>query len=281
MSFSDRAFHALAQHEPAVILATLRVLCPGVASGAAPVRVDDLAPTRLDALAPPTDADWVACVGDDALVHLECQGYRDAGFLDRLFRYHLALVLRHPERRVRSVALWLTPSPPAQRRGAIARDDVRVRMTQVVPGEVDAEALLRDPTTACFAAGADARGMSDDALCGRVVAALVASGASWYQRHMAVITALSKGRYEAMKRRMSAAGFEPVIIEDFVYFGEDRGMLKATANSVLKVAAVRGLAFSDAQREKVLACTDLATLEDWLGRAVTAASAEEVLRDAA
>ena len=182
---------------------------------------------------------------------------------------------------MRSVALWLTPSPPAQRRGVVTRGDVRVKVTQVVLGEVDAEALLRDPTTACFAAGADARGMSDDALCGRVVAALVASGASWYQRHMAVITAPSKGRYEAMKRRMSAAGFEPVIIEDFVYFGEDRGMLKATANSVLKVASVRGLVFSEAQREKVLACTDLATLEDWLGRAAIVASAEEVLRDAA
>ena len=44
--------------------------------------------------------------------------------------------------------------------------------------------------------------------------------------------------------------------------------------------AVRGLALSEAQRTKVLACTEVATLEGWLDRAVTAASAEEILRDA-
>ena len=280
MSFSDRAFHALAQREPTVVLAALRVLCPDVAAGAAPVRPDDLAPTRLDALAPPTDADWVARVGDRALIHLECQGYRDATFPDRVFRYHLVLALRHPERRVRTVALWLTAPPIAQRRGSITRGDIRVRVTQVVLAEADAEALLGDPATACLAAGADAREMKDDELCARVAAALVAVGASWYQRHMAVIAALSKGRYEAMKRAMASAGVEPVIIEDLVYFGEDRGILKATAASVLRVAAVRGLALSEAQRTKVLACTEVATLEGWLDRAVTAASAEEILRDA-
>jgi len=80
-----------------------------------------------------------------------------------------------------------------------------------------------------------------------------------------------------MKRRMSAAGFEPVIIEDFVYFGEDRGMLKATADSVLRVADRRGLPLSEAQWEKVLACTELATLEAWLDRAATAARAEDIV----
>jgi hypothetical protein len=283
MSLSDRAFHALAQHEPEVVLAALRVLCPDAALGAAPVRPDDLAPTRLNALAPPLDADWVAWVGDDGLIHLECQGYRDTTFPDRVFRYHLVLVLRHPERRVRTVALWLLPPPAAQRRRVIARGDVRVRVTHVVLGEVDAEALLHAPSAACFAAGADAGGMSDEALCARVAAALVAGRASWYQRHMAVITALSKGRYDAMTRAMAGAGMEPIIIEDLVFFGEDRGeargIVKGQAKAVLQVADLRGLSLTEAQRARVLACTDLPTLEAWLTRAVTAASAEDILRD--
>lgn len=289
MSFSDRAFHALAQREPSVVLAALRVLAPTLAAGAAPIRPEDLAPTRLDALAPPMDADWVARVGDEAIVHLECQGYRDATFLDRLFRYHLVLTLRHPERRVRTVALWLTTPPPTQRREAITRGDVRVSVTQVVLAEVDAEVLLRDPATACFAAGADAGSMRDEVLCARVASALAGLDASWYQRHMAVFAALSKGRYETMKRAMIAADLEPVILEDFVYFGEDRGIVKGKAEgevkgkaeAVLQVAAVRGVALSEAQRARVLACSDVPTLEAWLRSAVTAANADEVFRGGA
>ena len=135
---------------------------------------------------------------------------------------------------------------------APARGDVRVRVTHVVIGAVDAGALLRDPRTACFAAGADAGVASDEALCARVAAALVAGRASWYQRHMAVIAALSKGRYEVMTRAMEAAGVEPVIIEDLVYFGEDRGIVKGQAKAVLQVADLRGLSLTEAQRARVL-----------------------------
>ena len=279
MSISDRAFHALAQHEPDVVLAALRVLCPEAARDAAPVRADDLAPTRLDALAPPLDADWVARVGEDGLLHVECQGYRDTGFAERLLRYHLVLALRHFDRHVRTVALWLTPSHVAQRGGVIAHGEVAVRVSHVVLGEVDAWTLLRAPGAACFAAGADAGEMSDEALCAAVAAALVANGASWYQRHMAVIAALSKGRYEVMTRAMAAVGVEPIIIEDLVFFGEDRGDMKRLVKSVLQVAEVRGLALTDAQRARVSACTDVPTLEAWLTRAATVARAEDVFRD--
>lgn len=119
MALSDRAFHALAQHEPAVVLAALRVLCPAAVADATSLRPDDLSPTRLDALAPPMDADWVALAGARGLLHLECQGYRDASFDDRLFRYHLTLLLRHPERRVRTIALWMFPPAKVRRRGTI------------------------------------------------------------------------------------------------------------------------------------------------------------------
>jgi hypothetical protein len=108
---------------------------------------------------------------------------------------------------------------------------------------------------------------------------------------MAVIAALSKGRYEVMTRAMAAAGVEPVIIEDLVFFGEDRGearglvkgeakgLAKGQAKAVLQVAELRGLSLTEQQRARVLACTELPTLEAWLTRAVTAATAEDILRD--
>jgi hypothetical protein len=43
------------------------------------------------------------------------------------------------------------------------------------------------------------------------------------------------------------------------------------------VLEARGLAVSAPERERILACTDLATLAQWVRRAVTAGSASELL----
>jgi len=300
MTQSDRAFRALAHSEPEVVMATLRVLAPGLVAHATPLREEDLLPTRLDALAPALDADWIAAVGLTAILHLECQGYRDAGFLTRLLRYHLLLTIRHPTRTVTTVALWLFPPSKAQSRRRIRRGDLTLRVTHLVLAHFDAEVLLASPRTACFAAGADAGAMSDEALCERVVAALAAGGASWYQRHMAVITAATKGRYETMTQAMERANMEPVIIEDFVTFGMERGEKIGRAEgkkigraegkkigraegkavgrveALLRVLAARGVALTEAQRAAVQACSELATLDRWITRAAICATAEEI-----
>lgn len=276
MTQSDRAFHALAQNEPHVVFAALRAICPEVVAGATPVRVEDLLPTRLDALAPPLDADWLACVGARTLLHLECQGYRDAGFPRRLFRYHLLLTLRYPERVVRTVALWLTKPPGSQRRGRITRGDVTVRTTHVLLAEVPAATLLADPRTVCFAPGGDAGELSEEALCDAVARALVEADASWYQRLMAVTTAHTRGRDEAMTRALSKAGSPPIIIEDIFFMGEDKGILKTSVRSVLAVAEARGFKLTKAQRERVEKCKDLPKLDRWLKQAATAAKATDI-----
>jgi hypothetical protein len=47
---------------------------------------------------------------------------------------------------------------------------------------------------------------------------------------------------------------------------------------VLTVLDARGVPVSPAVRGQILACTDLARLESWLRRAVTASTAEDVVR---
>ncbi|MEZ4411239.1 MAG: hypothetical protein R3A52_32870 [Polyangiales bacterium] len=59
--------------------------------------------------------------------------------------------------------------------------------------------------------------------------------------------------------------------------GREEGALRALAESVLTVIDVRGLAVSDAQRERVMACRDRPTLERWQRAAVTATSVDEAL----
>lgn len=51
----------------------------------------------------------------------------------------------------------------------------------------------------------------------------------WYQLHMAVITAHTRGRYDVMTRAVSRAGIEPIIIEDTLRIGEHRGIAKGVA----------------------------------------------------
>jgi len=58
--------------------------------------------------------------------------------------------------------------------------------------------------------------------------------------------------------------------------GKAEGRLEGEARALLRVLEHRGLSVSAEQRERVLACSDLTTLEAWLDRAVTAASTEEV-----
>jgi len=64
--------------------------------------------------------------------------------------------------------------------------------------------------------------------------------------------------------------------EAWILMGEEKGKAAGKAEDILAVLAARGLAVSDAQRQRTLACTDLATLAGWLRRAATVSSCDEV-----
>jgi hypothetical protein len=283
MPRSDRAFRALARAQPDVIAGLLAAVAPGLLPPGAALVPDDVAPTQLDGLPPELDADFATRVAADGLAHVECQGYRDAGFEARTLWYHVGFALRNRgKRRVRTVALWLTSPPGGHPRDEMHVDDIIVKVTTVVLQEVKASVLLADPGTACFAAGADPEGRSTAALCAQVAAALRARNASWAERHMAVVAAAMRGRYKSMVRAMEQANLEPVVIEDLVKFGEDRGERRGRRaeerGTLRRVLALRKLAVSPEQDEQIGACTDLATLRRWLDQAIFALSAAEALQ---
>jgi hypothetical protein len=292
MPKSDRAFRALARAQPDVIAALLTAVAPGLLPPGAVLVPDDVAPTHLDGLPPEMDADFAARVAADGLRHVECQGYRDTGFEARTLWYHVGFALRNrAKRRVRTVALWLTTPPPRGRpRDEMRVDDITVKVTTVVLQHVKASVLLADPGTACFAAGANEEGLSTDDLCARVAAALRKRNASWAERHMAVVAAAMRGRYTSMVRAMEQANLEPVVIEDLVKFGEDRGLKKGLRRgreqgrqdeergTLRRVLVLRKLPLSAEQEQQIDACTDLATLRRWHDQAVFAESVAEALR---
>ena len=283
MPKSDRAFRALARAQPDVIAGLLAAIAPGLVPAGATLVPDDVAPTHLDGLPPELDADFATRVAADDLVHMECQGYRDTSFDARTLWYHVGFAIRNRgKRRVRTVALWLTSPPKDQSTAQVTVHDITVRVTTVVLHEVRASVLLADPRTACFAAGANKESRSTDELCAQVAAALRARNASWAERHMAVVAAAMRGRYGCMVNAMEQVNLEPVVIEDLVKFGEDRGLKKgqrkADRAALRRVLALRKLSLSAEQERRIGACTDLATLERWHDQAVFAESADEALR---
>jgi hypothetical protein len=59
--------------------------------------------------------------------------------------------------------------------------------------------------------------------------------------------------------------------------GRAEGEAKGKADAVLKILMRRGLTLSADQRRRIVACTDLATLERWLDRSLSASSVDELL----
>jgi hypothetical protein len=61
--------------------------------------------------------------------------------------------------------------------------------------------------------------------------------------------------------------------------GEAKGEARAIARAILRVLERRGLPVSAEQRERIVACSDLATLEIWLDRSVTATDTKDLFTE--
>ncbi|HZB33279.1 MAG TPA: hypothetical protein VE465_24185 [Streptosporangiaceae bacterium] len=59
---------------------------------------------------------------------------------------------------------------------------------------------------------------------------------------------------------------------------EAKGEARGEAKAVLTVLAARGIDVSQAARTEIAACEDLGQLDEWLRRAVTADSVDELFR---
>lgn len=281
MPATDRAFRALARAVPETVIALLRAMRPHALpfATAQPVR---LLPTQVTALPPDLDSDWLASLADEALCHVECQGYRDTSFGERLTKYHLRHSLWFWPRRVHTFAVWLMRPPAPQRAQRLVHHRITVRVSSLVVPEVPAEQLLRDPRTACFAPAADSRGASDEVVCGRVARLLVE--AELLERHMAVVAARmhSPRRCKVMIEAMEWNGQEPILIEDLIKIGEDDGFEKGRQDALREALATvldaRGIPLDDIQRARVRLEEDVERLSTWMRRAATARDAREVFQ---
>jgi hypothetical protein len=83
---------------------------------------------------------------------------------------------------------------------------------------------------------------------------------------IAVVKGLAAQGNPELQRREDAARSE----------GEAKGKAEGKAEAILDVLTARGIPVSEAQRQEILRCNDLARLNRWLRRATLAFSADDV-----
>jgi predicted transposase YdaD len=63
--------------------------------------------------------------------------------------------------------------------------------------------------------------------------------------------------------------------------GREEGLIRGRAEYILRTLTARGVPVDEAARQRILTCTDLATLDRWFDRSLTATTLSEVLDDLA
>jgi hypothetical protein len=67
------------------------------------------------------------------------------------------------------------------------------------------------------------------------------------------------------------------LAEKYIEKGRVEGRVEGRAEDVLRILTLRGVSVDSKARQRILSCTDLATLGLWLERAIAATHISEVL----
>ncbi|MFY0564504.1 hypothetical protein ACN28E_11685 [Archangium lansingense] len=71
------------------------------------------------------------------------------------------------------------------------------------------------------------------------------------------------------------------LIEQGLQRGRQEGLARGRAEDVLRILTGRGVHIDEASRQRILACTDVTTLDRWFDRSLNAATLSDVLDDLA
>ncbi len=145
-----------------------------------------------------------------------------------------------------------------------------------VPVITDVDHASREPHLAVLSVMA--HGRDDDVKTAVAIASAAVAGAATLPEPLRM---LCFALIESSLGDAARKSFE-MLPQAYRFFSETQrrffaeGEAKGEAKALLRVLERRALAISDSQRERILACSDMATLESWLDKAVTAASTDEL-----
>jgi hypothetical protein len=142
------------------------------------------------------------------------------------------------------------------------------------------------PYMLLFLACLPALDMENPAVARQVLTAIRDTGASYAERETLttiILVRASEAARRLLEGMMKTMEWKSDFIESFKQEGLEQGLeqgrVATKRHDVLKVLDVRGLRPTDAQRAQVEASTDLAHLDLWFERALTAATAADVFTD--
>jgi hypothetical protein len=154
-----------------------------------------------------------------------------------------------------------------------------------VPLVVDVGLARDNPALAVFSAICHGGDAEVDATFPALAEALRALGPKkailYYDVVLAGLPQAPRARWEAYMSTATDSEYHSELFREIDARGQARGQALGQAlgegRAVLTVLDARGVPVPEAVREQILACTDLAQLDTWLRRAVTAATAEDVI----
>jgi hypothetical protein len=149
-----------------------------------------------------------------------------------------------------------------------------------VPLVTDADLARANPALAVFSAICHGGQAKVDDMFPVLAEALRSVGPErailYYDVVLAGLPAPARVRWEAFMTT-TVDRYHSELFRELAAQHEERGEARGEGRAVLTVLDARGVAVPADARERILACTDLAQLETWLRRAVTATTAAEVV----
>ena len=127
---------------------------------------------------------------------------------------------------------------------------------------------------------------AEPAVAQRVLEAIRDTGASDADQRRLVTMILKRASDAArqiLENLVTAIEWQEALVEDLIEHGRIEGIaegaISAKITDIMKVLSVCNLHPTKKQLSQLAACTDLATLDRWFDRSLTAASAAEVFKD--
>jgi len=154
-----------------------------------------------------------------------------------------------------------------------------------VPVVMDEDLARAHPALAVLSAICHGGHAEVDAMFPALVAALRSLGPSkailYYDIVLAGLPQAARVRWEAFMTTTVGHEYRSQMLRELAAqheeVGEARGEARGEGRAVLTVLEARGVPVPVALREQILTCTDLAQLDTWLRRALTATTADEVI----
>ncbi|WP_436700225.1 hypothetical protein [Nocardioides sp. BYT-33-1] len=149
-----------------------------------------------------------------------------------------------------------------------------------VPLITDPVAAERSPALAVLSALAHSRDAALDTAFPALAAALQAAGPDHALRyHDIVLTGLAGSARTRWEDFMTATPYKSQWLSAEFRAAEAKGIAQGKAQDVLLVLTTRGIEVPEEIRDRIETTTDLAVLDDWLRRSITADGLSEVIDD--